>query len=177
MTAMTETQVSVSGFGTDYQVGRNTNTATSDKVNAFVNCMLDRAQTVSARVYNLPVKFILAHWAAESGWGTSAASARAQNWAGLMYHGTDNYCKGEDAASGMSMFYGKRTFANAYANRLLNVSNYSNLRAYLQSSAEPSVEICIYYISGSGYSESDADAYGDLIRSCVSSIERYTDIA
>lgn len=160
-------------YGSDDFIGRNLNSDPTDKVQAFVDCFAACAQSVSAQCFGLPVKFILAQWGAESGWGATAAVQQNQNW-GCLKAGSFAVAKGK-GANGYTAFYGRKTFCDAYVYILKNVSTYQALMAYLRGTAQPSVEHCISLIAASDYSETSPQAYAKLLTDCVASIDKRTD--
>lgn len=160
-------------YGYDMQIGKNLNSDPTDKVQAFVDCFLEMANMASFECFGLPSKFILAHWGAESGWGSSKQAADNQNW-GFVKGKKSLVCKGLDA-DGYSVFYGVKTFKDAYVHILKNVDNYKELIRYLKSTKTPDVLRCIALISGSGYNEGSAAAYQSLLLDCVASIDRRID--
>lgn len=150
--------------GAEELVGKNPNTEPTPKVQAFVMSFAPAAQWVSHQCYGLPQKFILAHWGAESGWGSTAASQRAQNWASI--------CVPGGREEEFRKYAGRREFAESYARLLKQGNSYAELRRYLASTEVPETNRCIEIIARSGYSASGSSSYGKLLRDCVASIEK-----
>lgn len=169
----TKTVFVSSSYGNDIEVGLNTNSDPSDKVQAFVDCFVDAAQKTSRGCAGLPVKFILAHWGAESGWGANRAVQSNQNW-GCIRSVSLPITRGR-GSNGYCIFYGKNTFRDGYVHIMNNVSNYKDMMSYLRSSSNPSVDACIELLAQSGYSETGSSAYSGLLRDCVGSINKRTD--
>lgn len=150
--------------GAEELVGKNPNSEPTPKVQAFVMSFAPTAQWVSRQCYGLPQKFILAHWGAESGWGSTAASQRAQNWASI--------CVPGGKTEQFRVYAGRREFAESYARLLKQGSAYAELRKYLASTELPQTDRCIEIIARSGYSASSSGSYEKLLRDCVASIEK-----
>lgn len=157
----------------DNAVGRNENTDTNDKVQAFVDAFQPLAIAASVALSGLPAALILAQWGAESGWGTTALCVANQNWGGLKA-GDAVISKGRDAR-GFSIFYGQNTFADAYVSVLNRIPNYAALRAYLAGTQKPSIEQCIDLIAKSGYCEGNPAAYGNLLSDCIATLRKRSD--
>lgn len=150
--------------GMEELVGKNQNTEPTAKVQAFVKSFSPAAEWVSRECYGLPKKFILAHWGAESGWGSTATSQRAQNWASICVPGT--------IEEKFRVYAGRKAFAEGYARLLAQGSAYAELRRYLVSTPQPETGRCIEIIARSGYSAAGSASYAKLLRDCVASIDK-----
>ena len=161
-------------YGYDDKIGINVNSQPNDKVQAFVDCFKDTALQVKEACFGLPEKFILAQWGAESGWASAEKSYQNQNWGGIK-GGSYANCKGK-AANGYSIFYGRKTFADAYIRIINNVPNDKNLREYLMGTSQPSVSQCINLMAASGYNADGEQFYKKLLTDCVASLEKRSNL-
>ena len=160
-------------YGSDTEVGLNINKDASNKVQAFVDCFTPYATLASAELSGLPVKFILAQWGAESGWGSTRKVHANQNWGCIK--GTSLPISKGRGGGGYSIFYGANTFKDAYVNIFKKVSNYKELMEYLTTTTSPTIEKSIDLISTSGYNAGPANLYRSLLIDCVASIDKRTD--
>ncbi len=175
--AMTLTKVTCSDKSTDYKVGLNENTDANDKVQAFVDAFRDVASTASANCHGLPQKMILALWGAESGWGTGSTQQKNQNWANMMYASATNPAGNiGKGTGGWAKFEGRSKFANGFASFLKDNSPYADLISYLKNTKSPDIDTCIDYIAEAGYCAGDHTEFADLVKGCVSTLEKRSDI-
>lgn len=175
--AMSLTKVTCSDQSTDYFVGLNENTDTNDKVQAFVDAFKGVASTASSTCYGLPLKVILALWGAESGWGANSTQQKNQNWANMIYSSSTNPAGNVGKGTGgWAKFEGRSKFANGFARFLMDNSPYSSLITYLKNTSSPDINTCIDYIANAGYCAGDTKEFADLVKGCVSTLEKRSNI-
>ena len=166
---------------TDVYVELNSNSNADDKVQAFVDCFKGVAETARDICYGLPIKFILAQWGGESGWGSSRLQQSNQNWVNMMYASASNPVgnigKGEN---GWAKFEGRGKFANGYAHFFINNSRYSDLIYYLKNcqnnGASPNINTCARHIADAGFGGANHDQYYNELLAYISTLENRSDI-
>ena len=155
--------------GGDIRIGQNPNAANDyAHVKAFIAAFRPYAATASRRLSGLPIKFILALWAEESGWGRNEAQAAAQNWANISYtdpaHPAGNTGYYFSGRSRYCTFQGASGFTNGFVSFFTDRAKpdsavsqtYRSMLGQLRADPNPSPEALAAYLQQAQYNSSSS---------------------